>query len=162
MADQQKNKVGFNQSAFMSQSFSTRTSVVKIEALKDWFDADVEPEFKVRGLTANELAIANDALARNLRASAMVTALDSGNNRELTNELRKSLGFTNDVRGEVAKRMEMLKMGCVEPELPLEVCVKIAENFPIEFYQLTNEITTLTGKGSEAVKKQRGSGQTKK
>ena len=37
-------------------------------------------------------------------------------------------------------------------KLPLLAAVKLAENFPIEFLSLTNEISELTGQGSELVK----------
>jgi hypothetical protein len=61
--------------------------------------------------------------------------------------LRKAIGLTNDTPGEIAKRLEMLVMGCVAPTLELPAAVKLAEAFPIEFLSLTNTISELTGQG---------------
>ena len=45
-------------------------------------------------------------------------------------------------------------MGSVAPAVSLPVAVKLAEAFPIEFLQLTNEISDLTGRGADLVKPQ--------
>jgi hypothetical protein len=68
-------------------------------------------------------------------------------------DARKALGLAGkETPGEIAKRLEMLAMASVEPAISLQVAVKLAENFPVEFYQLTNEITELTGMGFDLVK----------
>jgi hypothetical protein len=67
------------------------------------------------------------------------------------------LGLIKDTPGEIAKRLEMLVMGSVAPAVSLPVAVKLAEAFPIEFLQLTNEISDLTGRGADLVKPQAAS-----
>jgi hypothetical protein len=69
----------------------------------------------------------------------------------------RDIGVTN---GEIAKRLEMLVMGSVSPEVTLPVAVKLAEAFPVEFLELTNAITTLTGQGFDMGKPQAASPQT--
>jgi hypothetical protein len=60
--------------------------------------------------------------------------------------------LSDDVPGEVVKRIEMLVMGCISPKLTHAVVVKISEICPIEFFDITNRITVLTGQGGSRVK----------
>jgi hypothetical protein len=50
--------------------------------------------------------------------------------------------------------MEMLVAGCVAPKLDHAIAAKLAEVCPVEFYDLTNRITNLTGQGGSRVKPQ--------
>ena len=105
----------------------------------------------VRGLTANELYTAIEAGNRQKTLGKILEAIASTG--EGVADARKVLGFTGkETPGEIAKRLEMLVKASVDPVIPLNIAVKLAENFPIEFYQLTNEITELTGMGFSLVK----------
>jgi hypothetical protein len=42
----------------------------------------------------------------------------------------------------------MLVIGSVDPRIELETAIKLCKVFPVEFMQLTNKITVLTGQGS--------------
>ena len=77
----------------------------------------------------------------------MLEALLSKNSNDKIEAMRKSLGISADVPEEIARRLEMLTIGSVEPKLTLDIAVKLSETFPIEFYQLTTKISELTGKG---------------
>ena len=66
--------------------------------------------------------------------------------------IRHALGLSGDTPGEIAKRIEMLVSGSVQPQIDMPTAVKLAETFPIEFLQLTNKISELTGQGAELVK----------
>jgi hypothetical protein len=48
--------------------------------------------------------------------------------------------------------MEMLVQGCVTPKLTHAAAAKLAEVCPIEFYDLSNRVTQLTGQGGSRVK----------
>jgi hypothetical protein len=48
----------------------------------------------------------------------------------------------------------------VEPKIDMPVAVKLASAFPIEFLQLTNAITELTGQGFDLVKPRAASPKT--
>ena len=61
--------------------------------------------------------------------------------------LRKLIGLADDVPADLVKRLEMLERGSVDPTPDRSVLVKLAETYPVEFYQLSNAVTRLTGAG---------------
>lgn len=143
----------FNPDKFERAQFEARTKAVEVKALADFFDEGTEPVWTVRGLSSNELHRSIEAGQRQKTLGKVLESIaDAG---APVADARRALGFTGkETQGEVAKRLEMLAIASVEPVIPLNLAVKLAENFPIEFYQLTNEITELTGMGFELVKPQ--------
>ena len=137
----------FDLERFERAKFEPRRKVVAVESLADFFPEGETPEWEIRGLTANELHRAMEASRRQGSMEAIVKAMSANADQVAT--MRKALGLTTDTPGEIAKRLEMLVMGSLAPVIELPVAVKLAEAFPVEFLQLTNEITELTGKGSE-------------
>jgi hypothetical protein len=130
---------------FDAAALQPRRRTVDVPGLAPWFDEGEAPRWEVRGLTAAELQRAFDAGRRQADLDNVVKALAEGGDRvEL---LRKALGLSKDVPGEIAKRMEMLAIGSVCPAIQLPTAVKLAEAFPVEFLELTNVITELTGQG---------------
>ncbi|MEJ1365620.1 MAG: hypothetical protein RPU42_11135 [Candidatus Sedimenticola sp. (ex Thyasira tokunagai)] len=142
---------------FMAAQFKHRTEAVPVLGLADWFNCEEgeTPQWTVRGITGNELARANEALLKNKKLTIFTEALvaASKSKSESVREVQEALGVSDDVHGEIAKRLEMLVMGSVNPTIDLPVAVKLAENYPIEFYMLTNKITTLTGQGQQVEEK---------
>lgn len=148
----------FDVEAFARAKFAPRTAVVKVEALGAFFAPGESPDWCVRGLSANELHRALEAGKRNASVEAIVKALaESGDKAQA---VRKALGLTADAPGEIVKRLEMLVMGSTAPAIDLPTAVKLAECFPIEFLQLTNTISELTGLGADLVKPAAASQQT--
>lgn len=150
---------------FLNSVLAPREAEVEVPELADWFAEGERRVWTVRGLTAAELARANAAAsdaAENVRA--LVAAIAGGSEGEKTVALRKTLGLsTDDVPADVSRRIEMLTIASVSPSLGTEhreVAVKLAEAFPTVFYNLTNNILTLTGQGA-AVGKPKRSGQTR-
>jgi hypothetical protein len=142
--------VGFNADKFMQEKLEARRKLVPVPALASWFDEGEPAQWEVRGLTSNELYLANDAKQRRSTTDNIIKALtESGDQAKA---IREAIGLTNNTPGEVVKRLEMLVMGSVTPKIELPLAVKLAEAFPIEFLMLTNEITTLTGMGYDVVK----------
>ena len=142
--------MAFNVDKFEQAEFVPRTKSVAVPALADFFGSDETPVWVVRGLTSNELHRAINAKVTSKLTDEVVKAIDSGG--DIAKELQKKLGLGKDVPAEVAKRLEMLVAGSVEPEITLQVAVKLAENFPVDFLTLTNEITELTGMGFDSAK----------
>jgi len=140
----------FDLDGFENHEFHRRTKRVRVEALAPFFDEKAVPEFEVRGLTSDELHGAMDAGATAKNLGAVVKAIAT--NKEQVNEIRAAIGLSEDTPAEVRKRIEMLVHGSVEPKLTHRSAAKLAENFPIEFMQLTNEITELTGLGASMEK----------
>lgn len=137
----------FDPEKFGRAELKPRTARVDVPALAPFFDEGEVPVWQVRGLTAAELHKAMEAAKRQSNIEAVVRAIASGGDQAVA--VRKALGLSADTPGEIAKRMEMLVSGSVSPAVDLPTVVKLAEHFPIEFLQLTNEITELTGKGSD-------------
>lgn len=147
--------MAFNAEKFERSKFEARRAKVPVPALSDFFDEGETPEWEVRGLSAVELHKAMEAGKRQGSIEAIVKAIAA--NQDQAGAVRKALGLTKDTPGEIAKRLEMLAMGSVAPTVSLPVAVKLAEAFPIEFLQLTNEISDLTGRGADLVKPQAAS-----
>jgi hypothetical protein len=139
--------MAFNLDQFEKARFEPRTERVLVEGLAPFFAEGEEAAFVVRGLSSSELHVAMEAGKRQATIEAVVSAIAS--KTEQVAAIRKAIGLSKDTPGEIAKRLEMLVAGAVEPKLSLPQAVKIAEAFPIEFMQLTNAITLLTGKGFE-------------
>jgi len=141
--------MGFDLEMLEQGKFKPRTKKVLVESLSAFFAEGDKPEWEVRGLTAAEIAMANEAQRKNSNVAVVLEALAGSDKAAKVEELRESLGISIDVPGEVAKRLELFVAGSVNPVMSLSHAVKFAENFPIDFYYLTNEITTLSGLGSE-------------
>lgn len=140
----------FNAERFEAAKFEARKGRVAVPALAPFFDENEEPVWEVRGLNSAELHRALEAGNRQGSMDAIVKAIATTGDQATA--IRKALGLSKDTPGEVAKRLEMLVQGSVNPVVSLPQAVKLAETFPIEFLQLTNEITELTGKGFDLVK----------
>ena len=151
--------MGFNTNKFMKQKFEHRTEKVSVPALAEWFDKDSKPEFLVRNLTGAEMARSQEAVAKNKNIAAIAEALVSSNQPDKVAALKEFVGNGDKVPDELAKRIEMMVSGTVDPEIDMSMAVKIAENFPVEFMQITNQITVLTGMGASMEKPAR-SGKT--
>jgi len=138
----------FDSARFVRASVVPRTAKVKLPALAGFFDADEAPEFEVRGLDGSELAQTHDAVRRNKDLTELVTGLLSGEGAEKVVAIRDAMGLGDKVPDEIAKRLEILTLGSVEPKLDREACLKLCRAFPVEFYLLSNKVTELTGEGA--------------
>lgn len=153
----------FDAQGFLQAKLAPRTRTVSVPALAEWFGGDTEQAmWLVRSLTANELAKINEAEARNRREGALLEAISSGSRSEIVEEMQHALGRGKDTRPDLARRLEMLTLGSVEPECSEELAVRLAEKYPVQFFELTNAVLDLTGRGSESEKKQEGSGAIQK
>lgn len=142
--------MSFDSEKFGRAQYEARTEVVTIPALAEFFGPGEAPAITVRGLTASELHKAMEAGQRGKQVDAVVKAIAS--QKDQIAAIRQALGLSADTPGEIAKRIEMLVSGSVTPKLDHATAAKLAEVFPVEFYDITNRITTLTGQGSSRVK----------
>lgn len=140
----------FDVERFQRTKFEPRRGKVAVEALGAFFAADEPPEWQVRGLSATELHRALEASRRQGSIEAIVKALAASGDQATA--VRQALGLAGDTPGEIAKRLEMLTLGSVQPVIDLPTAVQLAESFPIEFLSITNEISALTGLGADVVK----------
>lgn len=145
--------MSFQTKQFQKAKFEDRTDSVPVPDLAEWFDDGDDAVFVVKALTAEELARCNEAASKNENMSSMIEALNSSNNRDKIDAMREMLGVTESVPNDLAKRLEHFHHGTVDPDMDHEMAVKFAENFPVEFYSITNKIMELTGQGRQLVKK---------
>lgn len=148
--------MAFDTNAFMQAKFQVRTAELNLPSLQVFF-GESEPVWVVRGMNSNEMARSMEAVSRQKTIDSVIQAL--GSNKAKIDELRTALGLGDDVPGEIAKRLSQLEQCSVSPKIDLPIAVKLAETFPVEFYQLTNRIVELTGMGMD-LKKSQASGET--
>lgn len=143
---------------FLNAALRPREASIEVPELAQWFGADERPVWVVRGLTAAELGRANQAAERGLdNVRALVAAMAGDGDK--AGAIRKAMGLSDeDVPADISRRIEMLAAGSVAPALGgdnRDVAVKLAETYPTVFYNLTNQILTLTGQGAEMGKPKR-------
>lgn len=141
--------------AFQNAEFVPRETEVTLDALKEAGFGD--GVVKVRGLTAHELATAEESASKGKLLSDLVEKL-AGAGKEKVGALMDGIGFHQDVPASLAKRLEHVRLATVEPQMELADVVKLAEAFPVEFSIMANKIMELTGKGQQAQVKRKPSG----
>jgi hypothetical protein len=137
----------FDTALFARSELPPRTADVPVPALSVFFSEGEAPVWRVRGLTATELHKALEAGKRQGAVDSVARAIAANADQVAT--IRRALGLSSDTPGDIAKRLEMMVMGSVAPVVDLPTAVKLAGAFPVEFMQITNEITELTGKGAD-------------
>ncbi len=150
----------FDKKKFMKTSFEPRTQKVPVPDLKEFFDDDAELFWVVRNLSGHELGKINEAEQRNKAISAILDGIISVDAKDKVDAIKASIGLGDNTPSDIARRLEMLTIGSVDPVIDHEMAVKVCTYYPIEFYQLTNAITQLTGQGAQVKKKQSNSGAT--
>lgn len=144
--------MSFDQLRFQQATLAPRQETVWTRELASFFAPGVDPVFTVRGLTGEELARANDIQARQQRLAAHIDALSVTGGGDAREALRSLLGYGDDVPEELAKRLDYLVYGCVEPAMDRPTAVKLFAAYPIIGYTLTNKILNLTGLGADVGK----------
>ena len=139
--------MSFDVSKFQSASFVAREEDVEVKDLHDFFPEGEKPIIRVRGLHGEELARVHEALGKTKNLTKLVDGLLSSYSQDKLEAIKESLGFTTNTPAEIARRLEMLVLGSVEPVFTMDMAVKFCRVWPIEFYQVTNVISRLTGQG---------------
>lgn len=149
----------FNNKEFLKSSLKHREEEVEVPELAAWFDKDDKPVWKVRGLSHKELSISEERSAKGKNITDFLGALT--NDAEKIKLMKALVGHEEGTPKETARRIEMLAIGSVEPEIDFDTAVKMAQHFPVVFGSLTNTILKLTGLGSDVVGKPMPSGKEK-
>ena len=137
----------FDAKKFLKTKFTPRTEAVPVPDLAAFFPEGSEALWKVRGLTGQELGRVNEAAERNKTAAAVLEAVVSAGDKEKTAAIREMLGIAVNVPPDISRRLALLAAGSVDPPCTEELAVRLCEAFPVEFFQLTQTITRLTGQG---------------
>jgi len=152
--------MGFDKTKFLAGGFTPRTSEVQVPDMAGFFEDKAPAVWKVRGLKGVEVGQANEAMEKYRNVAGLVEKLLGGSDREKLDAAVKVLGYGEDTPADVVKRMEYLRMGSVDPVVDRDLASRVCEFFPIEFYQITNEILTLTGRGHVPGKQDASGGTT--
>lgn len=145
--------MGFNAERFNTTNFRDRVEHVKVPRLAAFFDLKDEetPAWEVKGLTGEQSAIAKQAVQENQNIEAILNAVGSKVGKNIEDGIKELAGIhsTADekVPDELIQRFAWLKLGSVNPECDHQMAVRLAKNFPEDFYLLTNKIMQLTGQG---------------
>ena len=146
--------MAFHADAFVRADLTPRTKDVPVPGLKAWFDEGEQPIWRVRALTANELARANSARDRARNRDLVLSEVAAGHSDEVRQQVRALLGMAADeIEPNYARAVEVVMAGSVAPECSEDMAVKLAEHYPVILFDLNAQILTLTGLGSEARKK---------
>jgi hypothetical protein len=140
--------MGFDLERFEQTRFVPREGTMHLPELQVFFGEGEPPEFRVRGLEGEEMARVFAAVRTNTDLAGLVEAIAAGESAEKISGIRQALGIGDRVPDEVAKRIEQLVLGSVAPRFNRAAAVKLCQAYPVEFWQLTNQISELTGLGS--------------
>lgn len=153
--------MAFDVNKFLQTSFKHRTEAVSVPDMKEFFEEGSKPEWIVRSLTGQEIGRCAEAATKRESVNMLISGLMSTMTKEAVEAAKDLIGIGTDTPQDIAKRIEHLVIGSVDPACPLDLAVKICETFPIEFYQITNKIMELSGKG-QVPGKSTPSGRTQK
>lgn len=138
----------FDLEKFRKADFKPREAEIEFSALAEAGFGD--GKFTVRGLTATEIAQAEEAATRGKLVSQLVEKLAGSSGKDQVDALLEGVGISDDVPAQLTKRMEHVCLGSIKPKLELSDVVALANAYPIEFSQLANKVLELTGLGQEA------------
>jgi hypothetical protein len=140
--------MAFDSKKFLKTKFAPRTAEVSVKDLAPFFPEGAKAIWKVRGLTGHELGRANEAADRSRNVLGILEGIISQSSKEQTEAVKNLLGVGGTTPPDIAKRIELLLLGSVEPVCTQDLAVRLCETYPIEFFQITNMILKLTGQGS--------------
>ena len=117
------------------------------QALGAFFGEGDKKEFSVRGLTGEEMS---RCITAHTRMKVIRDALEAilGSGKDNVSAIRElfSLGGES-MEEDLARRIEMLALGCVTPKLDVQMAAKITKVAPVDAKNLTDHILLLSGQG---------------
>jgi len=112
----------------------------------------------VRGLSANQLFLAYDAMKKTGLSAALTDAVkalnEKGTTDDLTDVFKQAIGASEEpVAQEVAFRSEVIRFGVIDdkgqPVFMTTDATKLGEHYPESFKKLSTKILELSGEGSQ-------------
>ncbi|KKL59248.1 hypothetical protein LCGC14_2217270, partial [marine sediment metagenome] len=139
--------MGFDKDAFLTAKFEPRTDTVPVSSpeLKKFFKDSEKPEWKVRGLSGVEIGKANDVADKNSKIRDILDGI-AGHLSEDRIAAIKDL-VAQDTPMKVARGLELLQLGAVDPEMDLEFALKVCAVAPGDYNTLVNKIERLSAMG---------------
>lgn len=125
--------MSFDLQGFQTTNFEPRTKEIDVPQLKKWFAKKEKPIWIVRGLSGIELAQVREAVARNRDLDKIAELLGSQVSKDKVEAIKKAFGFSDDAPADWVRRVAILKLGSVDPEMDQETSVKFGETYPVIF-----------------------------
>lgn len=151
----------------MSLRLEQPTKKIKVPSLaaidEFWACEKKDRLWEVRGLTTVEVFKATETSLQRGNFNAIIETLASqfASADEKADSLKNLLGLGDDVPPSVARAIEYVVFGSINPKITTDVAVKLATYFPSEFISIRNAVEELTTDGG-LLKKSRPSTATKK
>jgi hypothetical protein len=140
--------MGLDTKKLQSAKFSDRTSslVIPPELIKaaGWKKS---AKWVVRQLSGEELYEVRAAVDRNKNVEELIAQLVSGSAKEKAKAALETIGVGEQLPDDYVRRLNILRLGSVDPKVDHELAKFVALNFPTLFNCLTDRIQQLTGKG---------------
>lgn len=140
--------MGFDTKKFKNADFKDRVETVPVPELKEFFEKDEKPVWKVRNLTGIEVGRINETGDKYKRLGAASKAMD-GNDKEKVEAFKTLFGISETMSSKTAMHTEVLIAGSVEPLCDVGLASMIRDRFPVAFANITGRIYKLTGMGAE-------------
>ena len=145
--------MSFDLAGFRKAEFSPRIGEVDVSdsALAQFFSEGSPKVWKVRCLDGNELQRCLEAKERQKEIASILNIISE--NKEAAERPKAHTGLAEkETPAEIVKRLEMLAIASVAPEITRTDAVKIARVAPLEFLMITRKVSDLTGEGFDLVK----------
>jgi hypothetical protein len=141
--------MSFDLKSFFEVKFEPRQMDYPVPQLKAWFGKDEKPIWKICGIDGAAIGRADEAAGNENLTAQLFESLLAANTPEIVAKVKEMVGRSVDKPKAIAKRIYHLQYGSVEPECSLDLAVRICDNFPILFIELTNAILNLSGQGMQ-------------
>jgi len=139
--------MGFDKDAFLTAKFEPRTDTVPVSSpeLKKFFKDSEKPEWKVRGLSGVEIGKANDVADKNSKIRDILDGIAGHLSKDRIAAIKDLVA--QDTPMEVARGLELLQLGAVDPEMDLEFALRVCAVAPGDYNTLVNKIKMLSALG---------------
>jgi hypothetical protein len=153
--------MSFDLKSFFEVKFEPRTMDYPVPQLKAWFAKDEKPTWKICGIDGAAIGRADEAAGNENLTAQLFDSLLAANTPEIVAKVKEMVGRSVDKPKAIAKRIYHLQYGTPEQfesesgekvGCSLDLAVRVCDNFPILFIELTNAILNLSGQGMQPVK----------
>ena len=154
----EEQSFAFDMAKFQSAQYEDRIDNIHVPEMVDFYPEGTKPMIKVKGLTAEELAKSEYEVSLNRQTINEMNKLNVDDNTiSALRTIMRSYG-TEDTPDNHVKMLNFVRIGMLEPKMNHDEVIKFSNVFPIEFRQVYIKIAELTGRGSQALGKPKGSG----
>ena len=153
----------FNFEKFRVANYQDRTERIPVPVLQYFFDEGEEAVWVVRGLSASEVFMSNEAANVQKTIDEVLASIET--NESKVSQIREIMGIDMDLSPTFVRKLNLFLLGTVQPKVnPREnrdIALLIEKRHPAEFLRICEVINSLSGQGMD-LKKSKPSGQTAK